>query len=203
METTRKTTDVYTIEGIRPLLLANGRAADPLDEFAVAMKEIRELRTKRTDDDYLRERELSWLASIYYDPEIGFYMPSANIDQMLIDGAKKSTKGTVMKTGVECAHPHVLIRFPRIPNCPDEKDLDAVQADKRFRFERRVKGASNSRIIAVNAMIPTGWQMDLQFDYDTDCGVKLKDIEKALERAGSLVGLGGWRPKFGRFMVVE
>ena len=49
-------------------------------------------------------------------------------------------------------------------------------------------------------MIPTGWRITFTIEYDDNI-VATKSLEEALEMAGRLSGLGGWRPKFGRFLV--
>jgi hypothetical protein len=51
-------------------------------------------------------------------------------------------------------------------------------------------------------MIPTGWSLSFDIEFD-DSIVNPKNLLKAMSDAGSLVGLGDWRPKFGRFLVEE
>jgi hypothetical protein len=51
-------------------------------------------------------------------------------------------------------------------------------------------------------MIPTGWTMTFDLEFDEGI-VNPKNLMKAMTDAGSLVGLGDWRPKFGRFLVEE
>jgi hypothetical protein len=59
-----------------------------------------------------------------------------------------------------------------------------------------------SRIIRIRPMIPTGWTMAFDLEFDEGI-VNPKNLMKAMTDAGSLVGLGDWRPKFGRFLVEE
>jgi hypothetical protein len=49
-------------------------------------------------------------------------------------------------------------------------------------------------------MFPTGWVLRFELEFD-DSVIGPKELVKAMNDAGALVGLGDWRPKFGRFLV--
>ena len=57
-----------------------------------------------------------------------------------------------------------------------------------------------SRIIRIRPLIPTGWTMTFTVEFDESI-VNKQAVATALTEASSLVGLGDWRPKFGRFTV--
>jgi hypothetical protein len=79
------------------------------------------------------------------------------------------------------------------------KDKDKLYADPRFTLRKGV-AVQKSRIIRIRPMIPTGWTMQFTIEFDENI-VNPKNLTKAMQDAGSLVGLGDWRPKFGRFLV--
>jgi hypothetical protein len=52
------------------------------------------------------------------------------------------------------------------------------------------------------AMIPSGWAVSFTLNYDENMITKSALIDIAAN-AGALVGVGGWRPRFGRFTTEE
>ena len=58
----------------------------------------------------------------------------------------------------------------------------------------------NSRVIRTRPLIPRGWKSDLTVKYDPAV-IEPEQIVTALETAGREIGIGDWRPKYGRFSV--
>ena len=48
-------------------------------------------------------------------------------------------------------------------------------------------------------MIPSGWVLEFGLEYDSSI-VNEKALLKSMVDAGTLIGLGDHRPKFGRFL---
>ena len=68
------------------------------------------------------------------------------------------------------------------------------------RVLRQGKTVQLSRIIRIRPMIPTGWSITCTVEFDESIVNRQAVIDAATE-AGSIIGLGDWRPKFGRFTV--
>jgi hypothetical protein len=180
--------------GIRPLIMHNGLMADPTNSLVRRIKEITSKGTKKlTDADYEERDRLEWEAGLYWDEEDGLIVPSDNIERCIQLGAQKSRIGKDVQAAVFCTSPHV----PLIHAGP--KDKDKLYADPRFTLRKGV-AVQKSRIIRIRPMIPTGWTMQFTIEFDENI-VNPKNLTKAMQDAGSLVGLGDWRPKFGRFLV--
>ena len=82
------------------------------------------------------------------------------------------------------------------------KTLDAAFRDPEFRLECpcKIPPKKGALIWKCRAMIPTGWKLTCTIEYDETI-FPTKTMKEALEHAGKFCGLGGWRPKFGRFLV--
>ena len=78
------------------------------------------------------------------------------------------------------------------------KNKDKMFEDPSFVLRKGVK-VQTSRIIRIRPMIPTGWSITFTLEYDESI-LNEKSILKAMNDAGALIGLGDWRPKFGRFV---
>jgi hypothetical protein len=182
--------------GIRPLVMHNGLMADPTNPMVRRIKEITSKGSKKmTDSDYEERDRLEWEAGLYWDSEDGLIMPSDNIERCVQLGAQKSRIGKDVQAAVFCANTHVPIVYD------GPKDKDKLYDDPRFSLRKGV-AVQKSRIIRIRPMIPTGWTMTFDLEFDEGI-VNPKNLIKAMTDAGSLVGLGDWRPKFGRFLVEE
>jgi hypothetical protein len=174
----------------------NGLMADPTNHLVRRIKEITSKGSKKlTDADYEERDRLEWDAGLYWDSQDGLIMPSDNIERCIQLGAQKSRIGKDVQAAVFCAAPHVCIEHA------GPKDKDKLYADPRYTLRKGV-AVQKSRIIRIRPMIPTGWSMTFDIEFDEGI-VNPKNLLKAMTDAGSLVGLGDWRPKFGRFLVEE
>ncbi len=174
----------------------NGLMADPTNPLVRRIKEITSKGSKKmTDSDYEERDRLEWEAGLYWDSEDGLIMPSDNIERCVQLGAQKSRIGKDVQAAVFCANTHVPIVYD------GPKDKDKLYDDPRFSLRKGV-AVQKSRIIRIRPMIPTGWTMAFDLEFDEGI-VNPKNLMKAMTDAGSLVGLGDWRPKFGRFLVEE
>lgn len=180
--------------GIRPLVMHNGIKADPTNKLVRRIKEITSKGTKKlTDADYEERDALEWRAGLYWDDELGAVIPSDNIERCVQLGAQKSRIGKDVQAAMFCSEPLVKLEYE------GPKNLDKLAGDPRFTLRRGV-AVQKSRIIRIRPMFPTGWSLTFTLEYDETI-VNTKNIVKAMEDAGALIGLGDWRPKFGRFLV--
>lgn len=184
------------ITGIRPLIMHNGQLADPTNPIVRAIKKITSKGSKKlTDADHEERDRLEWNGGLYWSEEIaGLCMPSDNLERCIQEGAKKNRLGKdfaaavfVQETEAEVVH--------RLSG----KSPEAIYADPAYSIRKGVK-LQLARIIRIRPLIPTGWTMSFTVEFD-DTIVNRAQIVTALEEAGALVGIGDWRPKFGRFTV--
>lgn len=186
------------IAGIRPLVMHNGLLADPINPFVVAMKRITSKGSKKmTEADYQERDRLEWMGGLYWSEQVGAFIPSDNIERCVQEGAKKSRLGKDAQAAVFVTEPEVAIEHEAIKG----KTKEALFADKAQRFTLR-KGVKVqlSRIIRIRPMVPTGWTATFTLEFDETI-INERNLLQAVTDAGALVGLGDWRPKFGRFTV--
>lgn len=174
----------------------NGLMADATNPYTRRIKEICSKGSKKlTDADYEERDRLEWEAGLYWDEKDGPIIPSDNIERCIQLGAQKSRIGKDVQAAVFCSDPHVRIEFD------GPRTMDKMYSDKKFTLRKGV-AVQKSRIIRIRPMIPTGWVLTFSLDYDETI-VNPKSLQKAMVDAGALIGLGDWRPKFGRFTVAD
>ena len=183
-----------TWTGIRPLVMHNGLLADQTNPYTKAIKAIVSKGTKKmTDFDYEERDRLEWEGSLYWDDKAGPFIPSDNIERCVQLGAQKSRIGKDIQAAVFCVESQIPIKYS------GPKDKSKLYTDPAFSLRRGVN-IKKSRLIRVRPMFPTGWSIKVDLEFDESV-VNGQQILKAAIDAGSLVGLGDWRPKFGRFLV--
>lgn len=184
--------------GIRPLIMHSADMVDPLNPFVRRIKEISSKGSKKlTDSDREEMQRLEWEGALYWDDELGLVIPSEMIEKCIREGAMKSRLGKSAEAASFVQEPQVALNGHRYPK---SKDKLYEQPEFQLRKAVRIPPRTGARIMKVRPLIPTGWTLEFTLEYD-DSVINKKDLEKAMLDAGSLVGLGVWRPKFGRFQV--
>lgn len=177
--------------GTRPLLMSNGRMAlGAFEPHAKAVKEITDKR-KKTETDLAEKARLEWRGFLYYDEEVGPYIPSENIEKCLVMGARKHKLGTYLEQGFQVDQEIVPLEYDG-PRHIDE--LEA--AGERFQFNTGVKQGSG-RVLKRRPKFD-GWSLRFTATYDPAV-CDLDYIVTAASTAGDRIGLGDWRPRYGRF----
>ena len=184
----------FHLVGKAPLILHNGQLSDPLNYHSQRIAEIASKRKKTIKDlEELAHRE--WIGSLYWDDEIGVYIPGANIERMLRDAAAKSKDGKSVQAG--CI---VEDDSPLIYNFDGEKTVEGLWESQQF-FSRDSCKVGQSRVIRTRPCFEQ-WELQFTVTYDPEIvnATKIKDF---VSLAGKQIGLGDWRPKHGRFELVK
>lgn len=178
-----------TITGTAELLMHNARLSNPLDPIAKAMKAVTSKRTK-TDDDHEELARLEHLGSLYTDPDVGPYIPGQNFERCLVDAAKvtksgvKVTRGVFISTNVN----PLAYQGPRTP--------DELWADENFRSILSVKVQQN-RVMRCRPTFRE-WRSEAEGTLDTRV-LSLEELQSIADTAGAMIGIGDYRPRYGRF----
>lgn len=180
-----------TLDGTAELLMHNSRLANPLDPATKALKRVVDKRNK-TAEDYEQIARLEHVGSLYIDPGVGPYIPSDNIWRTLFDAAKKHKMGPRIKEGVvfQNAVNPIAYKGPR--------DAAGLWADENFRHMASVK-VGTRRTMRCRPMFKQ-WRTEAEGILDPNV-LDLQDLANIAETAGSVIGIGDWRPRYGRFVA--
>jgi hypothetical protein len=179
--------------GTSPLLLRNGRLADPAYVWSKAIKAVASKR-KKTDEDLEELRWLDWRGSLYLDENDRIVIPADNVLGCLIAGAKKDKNGLLAKAGIMEA-----------PGCPwftleydGPKDIKKLYDDERF-VDYRPVGVQRSKVMRSRPIFQQ-WSVKVSLQVETGI-IDTKTVELAARQAGRFCALGDFRPRYGRFEV--
>lgn len=173
-----------------PLILHNGELANPLNPLVKQMKKVSGKRIK-TDADFKQLGKFEFMGGLYLDEKLGVILPSDMIEAALIGGAKKFTEGTSAKQGMYVANHHKLI-------FDGPQEPEKMWKDGRFTFQKMVK-VKQSRILRTRPIF-NEWSAEVEVLYEPS-NVDLSQLAKWFVPAGKIIGIGDWRPRYGRFEV--
>jgi hypothetical protein len=162
-----------TIKGTCPLLI---------NRFALQKKEV----VKKKDQQYIPEEEAQ--EKSYYDKDVGYYVPSTQIEACMREAAKnfKQGKSNYKNTILSSV-------FVEEEKLPLGRKFDEI--DQRFsRIQRQGIVRSRPRW--------NTWQLSFTINYDEE-RIKEDVILQILEEGGAIKAIGDYRPKFGRFKLMK
>jgi hypothetical protein len=179
--------------GEAALVMHSGRLADPLDPAAKALKVAAKKPAKsRTDEDLEELARLEWVGGAYHDPDLGPYVPGENVERCLLDAARLTRQGKLIERGV-------LIMSDTNPLAySGPRDLAGLWADERFRLVRGVRNPGQSGRVMRCRPVFHRWTLDALGTFDASL-IDAGPLQEIASTAGRLIGLGDWRPRYGRF----
>jgi hypothetical protein len=178
-----------TLTGETPLLMSNADTDRESDTY-LAYRTLSKKRGK-TSEDETRLRELEWYTRLYFDEEVGVYIPGRNVKELLRSAATKWRKGEDVKRSLVVPD----YRIPLIYDGP--KDAASLWAEG-FRYTTMVanSGASAGRVERTRPCFEA-WSLKCDIAFDPS-DLDLREVETFVERAEKY-GLGDYRPEFGAF----
>ncbi len=189
------------VEGVSPLIIHNGRTGNPLDPFTKRLKSLTSKRNK-TDEDYEAILELAWEAALYFDDEIGLYMPTENVYAGLLAAAKKHKFGP--KVSAISFPVNVGKGFPILTE--GHLSFEALKADKENRYIRMVT-IQKAKTVSCRPKFDK-WKIDFEFEFDPTM-FDPNELKTMIYTMTTRIGFGVWRPNspkpgtFGKFKVNE
>lgn len=173
--------------GVAPLLMHSGRLADPLDSHATAIARIAAKRMK-TPSDHEKMAELEWNGGLWLTdgrPSI----PSEAIEACFVAAGKARRMGPKIKAGV-------TIQFSPRLLYDGHLQLEELFRDKRFVYRCGVR-INNRTVIRTRPRFDQ-WSVSVCVAFLPSMVDRATMIEIACY-AGEMIGLGDYRPRFGRF----
>lgn len=195
-------TAIYRITGISPLLMHSGQAIDPLNQYAKEMKRLSKKKGK-TDEDQAAISKVEWYMSVYHngtpdvvrdgeitvDKEAKIVLPANSLEAMLIAGAKKIKQGPAAKAGLIIENDAILIH-------DGPASIAAMAASGRYTHRVAVR-VGTARVMRTRPIFRV-WSSEVEISFDSGV-IDEPEIFEIIKVAGQQVGIGDWRPRFGRF----
>lgn len=185
------------LTGTTPLLMHNIQLANPLNEWARAMKALNNNKKNLDLEVYAEEmRRLEFLGGIYWDREAGLHMPGRCMFRSLMEGATATKNGKALGEAV--------VEYKQI--CPVQPWAEKYEAPEEALADGHVDMATvkigTSKVMRTRPLF-TEWYLDFWLTLRTE-KVSADTLMLAAEEAGRFKGIGDGRLKgygMGRFSV--
>jgi len=181
-----------TIKGIAPLMQHRFPMPDLSDMSKGGKKST-------GSKDYTQE----WREYFYATPEGDIYQPSSHIEGALVKAAVNfKVTGKRGKSYKDLIVANIIVDPERIPHnmkIPDELDADG---DKVLYVDVRPVIIQRARVVRMRPTFKAGWELSFEIQVNDD-EIQPDLLQDILALAGKTVGIGDYRPKFGRFNVVN
>lgn len=178
------------LQGVTPLLMSSAEAEREGDTY-IAYRALGKKRGKTLEDE-ARLRELEWYTRLYFDDEIGCFIPGKNIKELLRSAATKWRRGEDVKRSLIVPSYRIPLIYEG-PTTPSE-----LWSDGRFSYTTMVAnaGAGSGRVERTRPKFDQ-WQLRTEIAFDPE-DIDASDLEMWVARAQKY-GLGDYRPDFGAF----
>jgi hypothetical protein len=176
--------------GVAPLLMHNNLGADPRYVRKSGIKAIQNKRSK-TEEEEAELLRLKYLSSLYWNGAP--YLPGLNVDAALALAAGQLEKGGKKRAQSCISSEDAPLVYDGKHNTPEELFED----DKHVLTTIVTIPSNKSRVLSSRPIFPE-WSATVTINYHS---LTEDEIVQFATRAGDLIGLCDWRPRYGRFSV--
>jgi len=181
------------VKGVAPLI----QHRFPIPDFSTLSKGGKKSTGAK---DYTTE----WKDYFYADSDGQIYQPSSHFEGALVKAAVNfKVTGKRGKSYKDLFSANIVVDPDRIPHVgftvPEELDADA---DKPLHLDVRPVIVQRARVVRIRPRFKAGWELA----FEIQCGddeIQPDLLQDVLTLAGRTVGIGDYRPKFGRFNVTH
>lgn len=172
------------------LIMKSDRSVNSLDPEVKKLAELTSKR-KKTDDDRREIARRDWELALYYDKDAGVYLPSWNMVRSILEGGKLNRLGTAIDRAVQILDDILPLKY----NGP--REIDELWA-KNY-YDCRSVGIGDKRTMRYRPMF-RNWSVSAEIFYEPTI-ISRDDLMMAMENAGKFIGVGDYRPRFGRYEI--
>lgn len=182
------------IKGVSPLLQNNPQTVDRFNKFAKRMSQINAKKTRRTDDDYLELRDIEIESKVYFDSEMGVYVPATWVAEAIATSAFKVAK--ISRADIRGAMFTVEDKIKlTYRDSSKVKTVADVVGNEAF---RQMLTLPQGQVRVVKAFpIFHDWSFETSLEFD-DKIIDPDSLTRITEHTAKYGGFGDFRPKFGR-----
>ena len=187
----------FTVTGFAPLLLNNPQTADPLNHYSKLIKPITSKASRKTDDDWAELHDLEIRSKIYWDDEIGIYIPGTWIIASIggVSNSVAKIGKAKIRGGVFMNESKIKLNYKGISKVSDPLDI-VKNSDFRHKM---ILPQGQVRLPKVFPIFHE-WSFESSLEFDESVTTS-RDLQLMMERAAHYAGYGDFRPTFGRATV--
>jgi len=185
------------VTGINYLLQNNPQTVDPFNRFTKLMKMITKKKSGKTEDDLLELGNIETESKLYFDENIGVYVPTRWLTEAICTGAFAVIKigKDKMRGGIFPVEEKAKLNYKDMNKV---KTITDVVMNPTFRH--RANLPQGQVRISKDFPIFKDWSFQTMVEFD-DSVVDFYGLKQVVERTSKYVGFGDFRPTFGRALA--
>lgn len=182
------------VTGLNYLLTNNPQTVDPFNRYSKAKKAITNKRTGKTEDDLIELGNIEAESKIYFDDELGVYVPTRWMTEAICTAAFRTIKvgKDKMRGGVFAVDEKAKLHYIGMEKV---KTITDVVMNPEFRH--RAMLPQGQVRVAKDFPIFKKWFFETAIEFD-DTVVDFDGLRRITEYTAMYVGFGDFRPTFGR-----
>ena len=184
----------FTITGVRPLLLNNPQCVDRFNGFTKRIKIINDKKTRRTEEDYLELADLEVASKLYFNEELGVYVPTSWVTEAIASTAFKVAKVSkaTIRGSLFAVESKTKLSYDGMNTVKEASD---IVKNPKFRHSMILP----QQQVRINKAFPVfhKWSFSLDLEYD-DSQIDRDSVVRVLNHCATYGGFGDFRPTFGR-----
>lgn len=179
-----------TITGTRPLLINNAQLANPMNPWAKQLKGLTS-KTKKTEEDLLQIMFVEARGGCYEAEGELLGWPTENTWRSIHQAATAFKLGEAIKRALR----YEPVTVPLLVG-GGEVTVGAF-LDVPGNIDYRSVKVQRARVMRSRPIVKD-WSCSHSFDLD-ETALDPSELARIIERAGTYVGVGNWRPTYGTF----
>jgi hypothetical protein len=179
--------------GTTMLLMNSNAGVNPLNELVKEKGVLTSKRPKqRTDEDIWEIYRLDFMLGLYFDPEVGPFIPGVNVEAAILESAKIERLGAKFRAGVRVLDDKIPLQY-RGPRDPDK-----LWRAKTFADIRPTKLKATSSLMKCRPCFRE-WNISFSVSYNGAI-IDRAAVERCVLAVGD-VGLCDYRKRYGKSKV--
>ncbi len=187
-----------TIQGTTQMFMHSIQMLNPMNPIKRMLDaKLKELNKAKGNEALILEvQRLEWFGGLYYDEKLGPYIPAINVESCIRDGAKSTKNGKDVTR-------HLVILDDRIPlQYKGPRGVDELWEAGTFFDVRGAKVGKGSKVNRCRPLFPADWSLTFTVRF-SEQKFNNEQVIGFIKIAGAEVGLGDYRPRFGKFEMLE
>ena len=183
----------FKLTSASPFLMHNAQLVDPLNRWAKEIKRISSKR-KKVEADHGEVARLEFLGCLYMtyvNKKLVPCLPGTVLEAAIVGAGRTRKMGKQVQSGVFVANDSPLMY-------EGPTDADELWKNEEFRLRCPAK-VGTARIMRTRPKF-SNWSANVTVSFH-DSDIDGQTIEELMIVAGEIIGVGDWRPRFGRFNV--
>lgn len=183
-----------SIAGMNYLLQNNPQTVDPFNKYSKLKKVITNKGRRKTDDDLIELSNIETESKLYFDDDIGVYVPARWLTEAVVRAAFSTIKigKEKMRGGVFATEDRIKLHYDGMGKV---QKIEDVVMNPLFRHRAMLKQGDVR--VPKDFPIFKNWRFETTIEFD-DSVVDYPSLKQVIERTSKYTGFGDFRPTFGR-----